>query len=55
MKETITLSRREAEEMAFDLTCWAEVLEGDNALTEWQDDMQRHAQLLRDKLAGRIE
>ena len=55
MKEQITLSGKEAEEMAADFFAWAEVLESDNSLIEWQDDMRRYGNKLRDKVAGRIE
>jgi hypothetical protein len=53
MKEQITLDRKEAEHIAMDFEQWAEVLESDpGGGHPWIEDFQRHAQFLRDKLAG---
>ncbi len=54
MKEQITLSRKEAELLTQDLAAWATVLEGDGVET-WPEEMYKHARILEDKLAGRIE
>jgi hypothetical protein len=57
MKEQIILDSREAEEIAEDFEGWAEVYESDPGSDghPWAETMLKHARLLRDKLAGRIE
>jgi len=54
VKDQITLSRHEAEEVANDLDGWATVLDSEGE-HPWCEDMLRHARMLRDKLLGRIE
>jgi hypothetical protein len=56
MKEQITLTRHEAEEIAGDLDGWAQVLESDpGGEHPWIEEMVRHARLLRDKMLVRVE
>jgi len=56
MIERITLTRAEADDLALDLASWAESMECDGEGDHpWVDQMQRHARMLTDKLAGRIE
>lgn len=57
MKQSITLSDKDAETLIADLNGWAETLASDPGGYEhpWVEEMMAHARMLTDKLAGRIE